>query len=94
MAQELERIFSLLLSPDTEIIRQVSNTRYINMSPTYPLLQATAELQRVYKDPVIVAALCDVLLQSENPHVSVLLLLLLLLLLWYLDSPVISCIIT
>lgn len=52
MAQELERIFSLLLSPDTEIIRQ-----------------ATAELQRVYKDPVIVAALCDVLLQSENPHI-------------------------
>ena len=29
MAQELERIFSLLLSPDTEIIRQVGNTRYI-----------------------------------------------------------------
>ena len=81
MAAELEGILGRLLYPDSEIIRQVEDATNYQRSVCdlvivscgqvvyVSLVQATAELQAVYKDPGVVGALCEVLRQSQSPQV-------------------------
>ena len=79
---EVERLFSLLLSPDTEIIRQVHVMSCLTpqlhvLIPSYDIslcllsifpFQATTELRGLYKNPNLLGVLCHVMLHSENPH--------------------------
>lgn len=69
-ASDMERLFSLLLSPDTEVIKQVPHTPQNPPFLTCFLPQATAELRTVYKNPALLGILCNIMLNSEDPHVS------------------------
>ena len=66
----MESIFARLLIPDNETIRQVIISVVLTtFLPLVTLIQATAELQEIYKHPSIVPSLCEVLEGSQNPQV-------------------------
>lgn len=69
----MESIFARLLIPDNETIRQVAIkiVNFYNMFTFSCLIQATAELQEIYKHPSIVPSLCEVLEGSQDPQVLI-----------------------